>query len=128
MRSGTTDGALATFRTSGRRKPPKFSATVTPHRDRSAPFAFTVTGRLTLPAGLSRATGCRGAVQVTASAHGGRIANARATIGHRCGYRVKVRLSGRRVGVSGRPRLTVRFGGTSSLAPTTAAPLVVSYG
>jgi hypothetical protein len=126
--SGTTDGAVTTFRTSGRPVPRGFSAIVKPRADSTAPFVFAVSGRLHLPAGLPGSVRCGGTVRVIATAHARRVGRARTSVRPSCRYRVTIRLAGRRLGAHGRARLTVRFGGTPSLAAKPAAPLVVTYG
>lgn len=126
--SGSTDGAVTTFRAGARPAPRSFSAIVRPRADSTAPFVFAVSGRLQLPAGLPGSVGCGGTVRIMATAHGRRVGRARTSVGPSCRYRVTIRLAGRRLGSYGRARLTLRFAGTPSLAAKPAAPLVVTYG
>jgi CSLREA domain-containing protein len=125
--AGTSQGADVAFRTAARPKPSGFTATVKPRAAAQRPFAFRISGRLSLPPGLGRDAGCRGSVGVRGTIGRTAVASARTTIGRACGYRVKVTLRGRLLGPS-RVRLTVRFQGNAVLTARPAAPLLVSIG
>ncbi|MDP9294960.1 MAG: Ig-like domain-containing protein, partial [Actinomycetota bacterium] len=59
--SDQTGAAIRTVRVD-RLLPASVSARTTPARDRGRPFVFTTRGRVNLPAGVTRAKGCRAAV------------------------------------------------------------------
>ena len=101
----------------------RLSARVTPARDLRAPYRFTITGRLTLPRGISRAVGCRGPVSVTIKRGGTTISSRRVFVQRRdCTYRSTVTFAtARRFGMTiPQLRITARFLGNARIAPATA--------
>jgi hypothetical protein len=114
---GQTGTAFRTLSV-GRFAPARLSARFTPRRDRAAPYSFTASGRVSLPAGVSAAQGCDGTVAVV-------IARGRAALASRvlpvrgdCTYRGRLPLSSRAAvgALTGR----VRFGGNGVLRPMSA--------
>lgn len=126
--SGTTNGSDLTFRTPRRPVPRGFTAYVKPGQDSNAPFVYTLSGRLSLPPGLSRTVGCHGAVTVAATVGRSSVGGSHTRIGSSCTYKVSLTLGGSHLGPSGRARLAVGFAGNGSLLPRSAAPLVVGFG
>jgi len=100
----------------------RISARVTPAGDLRAPYRFTITGRLTLPSGITRSVGCRGPVSIQTKRGGTTISNRRVFVHRDCTYRVTVSFAtARRFGVTIRQlRFTARFLGNARIAPATA--------
>jgi hypothetical protein len=124
---GTASGGDVTFRTATAVAPRSISALVTPSTDHTAPFQYTVTGRITLPAGLSLTTGCHGPVTVRVSS-GPTSVTAHTTINRACRYSVKIRLHGPKLARRGTARLSVRYTGTSVLKARSATLHTVHFG
>ena len=106
----------------------RLSARTTPRRDRLAPYRFTTTGRLTLPAGVTPAQGCRGTVTVQIKAGSKTVSTRRVRLRSNCTYRSRVtfRIKGRL-----RPRTlkrSVRFGGNAVMAAKSASRQTVRVG
>jgi hypothetical protein len=81
---------------------------------------FTTTGRLTLPAGVAPAQGCRGTVTVQIKAGRKTVSTRRVRLRSNCNYRSRVTF---RIRQRLRPRTlrrTVRFGGNAVMAPRSA--------
>ena len=96
------------------------SARTTPGRDRRAPYRFTTTGRLTLPAGVTAAQACRGTVTVQIKAGRKTVSTRRVKLRPNCTYRSRVTF---RIPQRLRPRTlrrTVRFGGNSVVSAASA--------
>jgi hypothetical protein len=74
-------------------KPSKVTSTTTPKKDSSAPFTFTTKGRISRPAGVSAAAGCRGTVAVTFKAGKKTISTRKAKVSKSCTFRSKVKFS-----------------------------------
>jgi hypothetical protein len=117
-----------TFKTSAPRKPLSFGVAVKPRADLTAPFTFRVTGRLGLPAGLSAAVGCKGRVTLLAAVGKATAGRARARVGKRCGYSLRVTFKSRGLPSHGSAHLVVAFGGTPVLAKSKSRPVVVKFG
>ena len=103
----------------GRVKARRITALLRPARDRRAPYRFTVSGRVTLPSGLSAAQGCRGG-RFSLQYKAGRrtISNRRVVLRTNCTYRSSVRFKDRRrFGRRSRLTLRVRFLGNDRLRP-----------
>lgn len=102
------------------RKRPKVSLRVKPARDRTKPYAFALSGRLTLPSGVNRAGGCTGKVVITVKRANTRTVKAyTATLRSACTYKVTAKLP-----ASVRPaslKATARFGGNAALLPARSA-------
>lgn len=96
-----------------------FRITVTPGRDRRAPYRFVVVGRLSLPAAIPRERGCRGAVAVGfATLRGGTAIPSRQTpLKSDCSLRRVVKFPFRRpFGTTGRGYVVARFAGNDVVA------------
>ncbi len=107
---------------SGRRAPRGLTATVTPGRDRVAPFRFRVSGRLLLFTGMHPAQACRGGrVSVQVKAPRTTVSTRRAVLRRDCSYRLTTSFRSRdRLGRRGRLRFVARFLGNDALRPKTA--------
>jgi hypothetical protein len=77
----------------GRFTPKSLSAKTSPKKDSTAPFKFTTTGKLSLPAGVTKATGCNGKVTVTFKAGKKTISTRQASVTKGCSYRSRVTFS-----------------------------------
>ena len=126
--AGTATSTSLTFKTAPKRKPLGFGAKVTPRAAARAPFSFKVSGRLTLPPGLSPAIGCKGTVTVQALVGKRTAGRVRAKLGSGCGYAARVTLSAGRLAAHGSARLVVSFGGSTVLAKGGSRPLAVTFG
>ncbi len=126
--AGTTTGTPVEFRMGAKLRPSSLGAKVKPHSDASTPFVFKITGKLKLPAGVSRSEGCSGSVSVKALHGKFGVGSAHGQVGRRCGYQLKVTLHGSHMGSAGMANLVVVFRGNSVLARRKAAPLVVHFG
>lgn len=99
----------------------KLSARVLPAADRRAPFRFRVTGKLTLPAGVAPADGCRGRVTVTVRRGATTILTRRVSLRSACTYGATVSFANRRrFGRATRLRITARFAGNARVLRATA--------
>jgi hypothetical protein len=127
--SGLNVGADRTFTTSPASavgSVPRLTSRVTPFRDRRRPFRFTVRGRVIRPAGVSRASGCRGRVTIRFKARRKTIRLRRARVNSSCRYRARVRVRVRRT-----PRIlrvSARFGGNAALDARSARTRKVRVG
>ncbi|MEJ7787828.1 MAG: hypothetical protein WKF96_23745 [Solirubrobacteraceae bacterium] len=104
------------------------TATVTPRRDRRAPYTYTVSGRVRRPAGIG-ASGCRGGrVSVQWKAGTRTISTRRVTLRADCSNRARVtfRIT-RRLG-RGRLTVQVRFLGSDRFKPASARRLSARAG
>lgn len=104
---------------------PRFTATrltarTTPRRDRRRPFRFTTTGRLVLPATVTRRAGCRGRLSIQVKTGGNTISTRRTGLTGRCTYRSRVTFRVPRRLVRRALKVTVRFAGNAVVAPRNA--------
>jgi len=104
------------------------TARVTPSRDRTAPYRFTVSGQIRRPATIG-ASACKGGrVSVQWKLGTRTISTRRATLKSDCTYRVSVTFAiKRRVG-SGHLRAKVRFLGNAGFKPASARTLSARAG
>lgn len=104
----------------GPRKRPKVSLTIKPARDRSKPYAFALSGRLTLPAGVTKADGCTGKVVITIKRANKKTVKAyTATLKPGCTYKVTAKLPA--TTKPGALKATARFAGNPALLPAKSA-------
>ena len=124
--AGQTGAALRGVRVS-RFTSPGVSARTTPRRDARRPFRFATSGRVRMPAGVSRAQGCAtGDVAVVVKAGNKTISTRRAALTRTCGYRSSVSFRSRkRFTKSGRLTVRVRFLGNAVLGPRFAKSVAV---
>jgi PKD repeat protein len=109
--------------------PRSLSARTTPSRDRSLPYVFKTSGRLSLPSGVARVDGCNGRVRVTFKV-GQKTISARTTaLKSSCAYNTSVTFRDRkRIGKATRLRAIVRFQGNTRLNPKSARTRTVRVG
>jgi hypothetical protein len=118
---GVALGKDRTFSTSAAslgRKVPAVTSTVTPARDRRAPFKYKVRGKLIRPPSVSPSRGCRGSVTIRFKAGRKLVLLRRARVKGTCRYGVRVR-----VRLRAHPRIlrvSVRFGGNTVLKARSA--------
>lgn len=96
---------------------------VTPKRDRKAPFAFRVLGRLVLPQGITSGDACSGDVIVVTRAGKNAISARTASVTGDCRYASpRIKFGSRKRFGKGRKKLSVqvRFTGNRVLLPTAA--------
>jgi hypothetical protein len=124
--AGQTAAALRGVRVS-RFTSPGVSARTTPARDRRRPFRFTTSGRVRVPAGVSRSGTCAGGrVSVQLKAARKTISTRRVALTSTCAYRSRVTFRSRkRFPRSGRLTVRVRFLGNAVLGPRRAKTAVV---
>jgi len=103
------------------------SASVT--RDRTAPFAFPLSGRLNLPSGVA----CSGKVRVTATAGKKTLRTATSSVKRQrgaCTYKATIRFGKRPAALpaNGKVKLTARFLGTRTLKAKASRSVTVRLG
>lgn len=112
-----------------RAAPAAFTATVRPHRDRRAPYAFRFSGRLSLPAGVTAPTACKGNVSVQIKRGTKTISTRHPFVRSDCTWVSNVRFANRsRMGRTGRLKVSVRFQGNDVLSPRGAPVLRIRAG
>ena len=105
-----------------RRRRGRLSARVTPSADRRAPYRFRISGRLTLPSAIARASGCSGRIAVQIKRNGATISTRRVWLSRTCTYSVRVTFSSpRRLGRATLLKFSVRFAGNAVVLPAAAA-------
>jgi len=92
-----------------------------PRRDRRLPFRYTLSGRVRIPAGVSKATVCGGRVRLTLKKGRRTAARGTARVSKSCTYRKRITIrNSRRTGNRrGRLKVGARFGGNASLKSST---------
>ena len=104
---------------------PALSARTTPKRDAISPYRFTTKGKLTLPQGVTTATGCSGTVAVVFKAGKKTISTRRVSVRKDCTYSSKVSFS---IPSRLKPktlRVGVTYRGNAVLLPATAKAATV---
>ena len=121
--AGQTASAVRPLRVA-RFAPRALVGTVTPTRDRFAPFEYRTKGRIRLPRGVTRLQGCgKGRVSVQVKRGSKTISSRRVALGKKCGFSSRVVFYERsRVG-RGTLRFVVRFLGNSVLIPRSGLTL-----
>jgi hypothetical protein len=99
------------------------SATAKPKRDRSKPYAFTFSGTVSLPAGVTKANGCSGTVTITLKKATKTVASKTATLKKDCTYSAKVTVKSK-AKLQGK----ARFGGNSAVGAKTSGAVSVRAG
>lgn len=108
---------------------PRIQRTVSPARDRSAPYRFVTSGRIVLPAGLTAASACRtGFVSVQVKRGTKTISTRRSALTRDCRFSSTVAFRDRRRLGGGRLQVVVRFLGNAVLAPQAAERMAVRAG
>lgn len=96
---------------------PKVSVGLTPRTDRTAPYRFRAKGKVTLPTGMSKSTGCStGTVSVSTKAGSKTISTRRVNIKKDCTFSSTVSFSSRsRFGKAKSLKFVARFSGNAAL-------------
>jgi phospholipase C len=105
-----------------------FKVSVTPHRDRRAPYTFALKGSLTPPAGVNRARACTGTVSVSVRARAKAVAKRSVRLRGTCGWSAKLRFANRRKLGNGRLSIGVSFLGNTLVRPSKTRKLAVRAG
>jgi hypothetical protein len=109
--------------------PAAFTATVTPLRDRRAPYTFGFSGRLTPPAGLSGPNVCKGNVSVQIKRGTKTLSTRRRGVRKDCTWISNIGFANRsRIGRIGRLKVLVRFLGNDVLSPRGPTALTIRAG
>lgn len=103
------------------RKRGRLSAAVTPSSDLRPAYVFRASGRLTLPAGVSKTAGCKGRISVQVKRGAVTISTRRASLTSNCTYSSRVSFANkRRFGTAAKLKFTVRFLGNARVSPAIA--------
>ncbi len=103
------------------RKRGRLSAAVTPSSDLRPAYVFRTSGRLTLPAGVSKAAGCKGRISVQVKRGAVTISTRRPSLTSNCTYSSRVTFANkRRFGTAAKLKFTVRFRGNARISPAIA--------
>jgi hypothetical protein len=103
----------------------KVSLGVSPRRDTSTPYRFTLSGKVTLPAGVTTAQGCRGTVVLRITRGRRSVAATNAPLRSDCTYS---RALGVRAADAGSLRATARFNGNAVIRPRSASAVTARAG
>lgn len=127
--AGQTGSAVRVVRVD-RFTPKRVSAKVSPTRDRRAPYRFRTSGTVSLPTGVTRAQACGdGVVSVQVKRGSTTLSTRRVTLSRTCTYSSTVSFANRRrLGSSGRLKITARFLGNDVLKRRDAASRSVRAG
>jgi hypothetical protein len=106
-------------------RPSSVSLAAQPRRDRSAPYAFTASGRVRKPSTVAASQGCRGSVTVTAKAGKRTVKRRKVALKRNCTYRARLTFAGR---PASRLRLGARFGGNAVLSARSTRSRTVRTG
>jgi hypothetical protein len=106
-------------------KSPRLGLAVRPSRDRKAPSAYRLSGRLLRPTTVSPSQGCSGTVTITAKRGSKTVAKRRAKLNRNCEYAITVKFRKR---IAKKLRLTAKFGGNDVLSPRTARSRTIRLG
>ena len=99
-------------------KPKSLTLKLKPKRDRTAPYAFTATGKLTLPAGASPAACASARASIQSKVGSKTISTRRGKVSKTCTFKIKVSFKKRaRLGKTGVVKVTPRFLGNALVAP-----------
>jgi hypothetical protein len=111
-------------------KPPKLTATSKPKTDKKAPYAFTTSGKLKLPSGVTGRQGCTGTVSVTFKSGKKTVGTGSAKLGSKCGFssRVEIALGSGKHPKSQKLKVSVTFAGNTTLTKISAKSYKVKVG
>jgi hypothetical protein len=96
---------------------PGLSLSLSPSRDRRAPYSFRASGTLRRPASVAPSHGCNGRVVITAKRGSRTVSTTRTSLNRTCEFKKTVRF---RTRVSSRIRLTAKFEGNDVLGSRSA--------
>jgi hypothetical protein len=100
-----------------------------PSAAKKFPYRYVVSGKITLPAGVTTKQGCVGKVTLTVKRGKTHVASTSATVNARCAWNAKLTFRKRKLvpGTSGKLAITAAFDGNSALSTYTAKPLTIRY-
>jgi streptogramin lyase len=105
-----------------------FTVRVSPHRDRRAPYRFTVSGRVRRPAGID-ASACKGGrVSVRLKVVNRVVTTRTATLRSDCTYRLSVTFATKRSLGDGRITIAIKFLGNARFKPAATRTLFLRAG
>jgi 6-phosphogluconolactonase (cycloisomerase 2 family) len=104
-----------------KRLKPRIALSVTPARDRRAPFRYTASGTVRRPAGVGAANACTGIVRVQYRSGGRTIASGSTAVLANCRFRLVTSFSNARRIRGGRLTVAARFAGNRFLLPARSA-------
>jgi hypothetical protein len=94
-----------------------------PTRDRSKPYAFTFSGKVTLPTGVTKANGCKGTVTITLKKGKKTVTSKKATVRKDCTYSAKVKVTKK-----AKMTASAKFGGNAAVGAKSSAKINVRAG
>ena len=110
-------------------RPTAISVRVTPRRDRTLPYTFRTTGRISLPRGVAAASGCVGRVAVQVKRRSNTISTRRVSLRRDCTFASRVTFRpGERLPPRGTLRFQVRFLGNAALLAIRTTTVTVAFG
>jgi len=126
---GTQPTQGGTEPASAKPAPRSLGAKVKPSTAKKFPYRYAVTGKITLPAGVTARQGCVGKVTLTITRGKKKLASTSATVTAKCAWKAKLTLRTRKLvpGRSGKLAITPAFGGNNALNKYTAKPLTIRY-
>jgi hypothetical protein len=109
--------------------PTSLGAKVKPSTAKKFPYRYAVTGKITVPAGVTARQGCVGKVTLTVTRGKKKLVSTSATVNAKCAWNAKLTLRKRKLvpGRSGKLAITAAFGGNNALNKYTAKPLTIRY-
>jgi hypothetical protein len=109
--------------------PKSLGTKVKPSTAKKFPYRYAVTGKITLPAGVTTTQGCVGKVTLTVKRGKTNVASTSATVNAKCAWSAKLTLRKRKLvpGRSGKLAITAAFYGNNVLNTYTAKPLTIRY-
>jgi hypothetical protein len=119
----TTPGNVGSASGTSLPSPKSLSLTLKPARDRAKPYAFTLSGKLGLPAGVTTAKGCSGKVTITAKRGVKTVFSKAVFLKKDCTYSIKANITGK-----GKLKFSVKFAGNSALGSKASAAISARAG
>jgi hypothetical protein len=104
--------------------PQRLITSAGPSRDRSAPYAYRISGKLLVPRGVV----CSGGVGVVGAAGRRIVFRGTALLTRACAYTLHTRFSGRQLHGHGTLVFTLRYRGAHGITPRTGPALKVRFG
>jgi hypothetical protein len=125
--AGKGEGNDVTFKTP-RAAPSRISDSVRPRSDHKAPFKYRFGGSITLPAGVSPASACKGAVAVTVKRGHKKVMSRRLKVNGKCKFAGKVSFKAAKLHGNGKLSFSFRFDGNGVLAAKNGKSITVRFG
>ena len=125
--AGKSEGNDVTFKTP-RATPSRISDSVRPHSDHTAPFKYRFGGSITLPAGVSPVSACKGAVAVTVRHGHKKVMSRRLKVNRKCKFSGKASFKAAKLHGKGKLTFSFRFDGNGVLAAKNGKSHAVRFG